>query len=94
VIYLTLVLAIYFFAQGITLIIAAFDYRSRVPGGWGWLLFAGIVDLALGAAVVAGLPASASWALGVIAGVNLLVWGAALFSFALAVRAIRRERRV
>jgi len=94
VIYLTLVLAIYFFAQGITLIIAAFDYRSRVPSGWGWLLFAGIVDLALGAAVVAGLPASASWALGVIAGVNLLVWGAALFSFALAVRAIRRERNV
>ena len=93
VIYLTLVLALYFFAQGVTLIIAAFDYRGRVPGGWGWLLFAGIVDLLLGVAVVAGLPGSATWALGVIAGINLLTWGVALLSFAFAVRAIRRERR-
>jgi uncharacterized membrane protein HdeD (DUF308 family) len=92
VIYLTLVLAIYFFAQGVTLIIAAFDYRGRVPGGWGWLLFAGIVDLLLGFAVVGGLPGSATWALGVIAGINLLAWGVALVSFAFAVRAIRRER--
>src|SRR5215218_5928448 len=61
-VYLTLVLAIYFFAQGATLIIAAFDYRRRVPGGWGWLLFAGLVDLLLGVAVVTGLPGSASWA--------------------------------
>lgn len=92
VLYLTLVLTIYFFAQGLTLIVAAFDYRGRVPGGWGWLLFAGIVDLLLGAAVVAGLPGSATWALGVIAGINLLCWGVALVSFAFSVRAIRHER--
>jgi uncharacterized membrane protein HdeD (DUF308 family) len=92
-IYLTLVLAIYFFAQGYTLIIAALDYRSQVPGGWGWLLFAGIVDVILGLAVVACFHNSASWALGVVAGVNLLTWGAALVSFALAVRAIHTDRK-
>jgi uncharacterized membrane protein HdeD (DUF308 family) len=88
---LTLVLTIYFFAHGAMLIVAALDYRTRVPGGWAPLLAAGIIDLVLGWAVIAGFPATATWALGVIVGVNLIAWGAALLCFAVAVRTMRRQ---
>lgn len=75
---LTIVLAAYMLATGFTKIVMAFNYRSAIPQAWGWVLFSAIVDIALGLIIVAGLPGSAIWVIGLLVGINLLFTGVAL----------------
>jgi len=79
----TLVLAAFFFAQGITQIFASLSHR-RVLRSWGWVLFSGIVDLILGGIIVSGWPATSTWVIGILVGVNLFMYGVALIMTALA----------
>ena len=79
----TLVLAAFFFAQGITQIFASLSHR-RVVRSWGWVLFSGIVDLILGGIIVSGWPATSTWVIGILVGVNLFMYGVALIMTALA----------
>ncbi|HEY7301856.1 MAG TPA: HdeD family acid-resistance protein [Xanthobacteraceae bacterium] len=80
---LTLVLIVFFIIEGIASIMYALEHRSGLTGRWGWMLASGIVDLVLAAIILAGLPASAAWALGIIVGVNMLLGGVALIAMAL-----------
>jgi len=75
---LTIVLAAYLIATGIAKVLTAFHYRSRIPQAWGWVLLSAIVDILLGLIIVAGLPGTAIWALGLLVGINLLFSGIAL----------------
>jgi uncharacterized membrane protein HdeD (DUF308 family) len=49
---------------------------------WGWMLASGIADLALAAIILVSWPMSAGWALGIIAGVNLITSGWAIIMVA------------
>jgi uncharacterized membrane protein HdeD (DUF308 family) len=71
---LTFFLSAWFAANGIVLIAAA--VRLRPAPGWGWVLADGVVSLILGLLIAVSLPSSAAWAVGLIVGVNLVVWGA------------------
>ena len=84
---LTLVVAAFFAAQGITQIIAAIGHRG-VLASWGWLLFSGIVDLILAAIIISGWPGTAEWTLGLLFGINLFMWGLSLVMTALACRTV------
>jgi uncharacterized membrane protein HdeD (DUF308 family) len=84
---LTLVVAAFFAAQGISLIITAIGHRG-VLASWGWLLFSGIVDLILAAIILSGWPGTAEWTLGLLFGINLLMWGVSLVMTALACRTV------
>ena len=75
---LTVVLAAYMLATGITKVLMAFNYRTRIPRAWGWVLFSAFVDIALGLLIVTGLPGTAIWAIGLLVGINLLFTGVAL----------------
>jgi uncharacterized membrane protein HdeD (DUF308 family) len=86
VVSLTLVLVAFFIAEGAFQIAAAFTYRSPFPESWGWMLVSGIVDLILAGLIIAGWPGSASWALGLIVGVNLISTGLATLMVAIAAR--------
>jgi uncharacterized membrane protein HdeD (DUF308 family) len=70
---LTLLLTSFFLVEGI-LEIAAF-FQARRHGGAGWMLFDGIVTLALAALIWAHWPSSAAWAIGTIVGVSMLISG-------------------
>ena len=70
---LAILLAILFAAEGIMEIIMA--YRVHPSEGWGWLLLSGIAALAVGVLIFLGLPSSATWALGLLVGINLLFSG-------------------
>jgi uncharacterized membrane protein HdeD (DUF308 family) len=70
---LTILLAALFVAEGVLQIIMAF--RVRDHGGWGWLLFSGIVAIAVGVLIWANLPSSAVWAIGLLVGVNMITSG-------------------
>ena len=53
---------------------------------WGWLLVSGLVDLVVAALIIAGLPGSAAWAIGLLVGINLVFGGTSLIGMALAAR--------
>jgi uncharacterized membrane protein HdeD (DUF308 family) len=83
---LTLLLIAFFLVEGIVTLMYAFEHRARLSGRWGWMLASGIVDLMLAGIIFAGLPESATWALGLLVGINLLFGGAAMVAMALAAR--------
>jgi uncharacterized membrane protein HdeD (DUF308 family) len=83
---LTLVLIAFFIVEGVFQIVASLGYRPIFPGQWGWMLASGIVDLILAALIIKGWPSTATWALGLIVGINLITSGAAITMVALAAK--------
>jgi uncharacterized membrane protein HdeD (DUF308 family) len=83
---LTIVLGAYFLAEGVTTIMYALEHRRELSGRWSWMLFAGVLDILIAAMIIAGLPGSAGWALGLLVGINLVFGGVSLIGMALAAR--------
>jgi uncharacterized membrane protein HdeD (DUF308 family) len=87
---LTMVLTAFFIVEGIIQIVASLGYRDIFPGQWGWMLASGIADLILAALIIKGWPSTATWALGLIVGINLITSGLAITMVALAGRSLVR----
>ena len=83
---LTIVVGAYFLAEGVATILYALEHRRELSGRWSWLLVAGLMDILISFIIIAGLPGSAEWALGLLVGINLLFGGATLIGMALAAR--------
>ena len=83
---LTIVVGAYFLAEGIATIMYALEHRRELSQRWSWLLVAGLMDILIAIIIVAGLPGSALWAIGLLVGINLLFGGASLIGMALAAR--------
>ena len=81
---LTIVVGAYFLAEGAATIMYALEHRRELSGRWSWLLVAGLMDILISFIIIAGLPGSAEWALGLLVGINLLFGGATLIGMALA----------
>ena len=82
---LTLVLIVFFIAEGLFSILFGVAQRRHVST-WGWMIASGVVDLLLAGILIAGLPGDAAWALGLLVGINLIFGGAALSAIALRLR--------
>jgi uncharacterized membrane protein HdeD (DUF308 family) len=83
---LTLVLIAFFAVEGIATLLYAFEHRAQLSHRWGWMAASGVVDLILAGIIFAGLPETATWALGLLVGINLLFGGTAMIGMALAAR--------
>jgi uncharacterized membrane protein HdeD (DUF308 family) len=83
---LTIVMIVFFIIEGIATILFAAEHRSQLSGRWGWMLVSGVVDLILAGIILTGLPGTATWAIGLLLGINLVFGGSALISMALAAR--------
>ena len=83
---LTLVIGIYFVAEGVATIMYALEHRRELSERWLWLLIAGIFDVLISFMIISGLPGSAEWAIGLLVGINLVFGGASLIGMALAAR--------
>jgi uncharacterized membrane protein HdeD (DUF308 family) len=83
---LTIVVGAYFVAEGVATIMYALEHRRELSGRWSWLLVAGLMDIVIAFFIIAGLPGSAEWALGLLVGLNLMFGGATLIGMALAAR--------
>jgi uncharacterized membrane protein HdeD (DUF308 family) len=81
---LAILLVILFLAEGLFEVIMAF--RVRPHDGWGFLLLSGIAALAVGVIIALDLPGSATWALGLLVGINLLFSGWSYIFLAMAGR--------
>jgi uncharacterized membrane protein HdeD (DUF308 family) len=82
----TLVLIAFFVIEGIATIMYAIEHRNQLTGRWGWMLTSGIIDLILAGIILAGLPGTAEWALGLLVGINMLFGGVATIGMAVAAR--------
>ncbi len=83
---LTVVVGVYFVAEGVATIMYALEHRRELSGRWSWLLVAGLMDILIAFFIIAGLPGSAGWAIGLLVGINLIFGGATLIGMALAAR--------
>ncbi|MDE2229775.1 MAG: HdeD family acid-resistance protein [Alphaproteobacteria bacterium] len=83
---LTLVLIAFFVIEGILSILFALEHKRALSGRWGWLVLNGVIDLGLAAVIFAGLPGTATWALGLLVGIDLVFGGMALITMALHAR--------
>lgn len=80
---LTIVVTASLLFEGLLKVFFAFLMRSIV--GWGWILFDGLLALILGVLLWIQFPTSALWALGTLAGINILFSGLTLIMLASAV---------
>ena len=79
---LTIVLSVYFFADGLLEFIAAFT----VEEGKGWLIFDAVVTVVLGVLLFMGFPLSGPLAVGVMLGIKLLLAGIMMLTLGSAVK--------
>jgi uncharacterized membrane protein HdeD (DUF308 family) len=84
---LTFLLTVFFALEGIATIAIAVRLRSHLHN-WGWILFNGVVDLVLAILILQGWPSTAAWAIGLLAGINMLFLGLSLITSALAARSL------
>jgi uncharacterized membrane protein HdeD (DUF308 family) len=83
---LTAVLIAFLFVEGVASILYAFEHRKGLTGRWSWMLASGIIDVLLALILMAGLPGTAVWALGLLIGINMIFGGWALVWMALHAR--------
>lgn len=83
---LTLVLTVFLLLEGFASIMMALEHRHGFAARWAMLLLSGVVDIILAGIILAGLPGTAAWAIGLLVGINLVFGGSALISMALHAR--------
>jgi uncharacterized membrane protein HdeD (DUF308 family) len=86
VVTLTWVLILFFLIDGVLIIVMAFEHRRELSGRWEWMMLGGVMDLVLAAIIIAGLPGTLAWALGLLVGIDLLFGGTSLIAMALHAR--------
>jgi uncharacterized membrane protein HdeD (DUF308 family) len=83
IISLTILLIAFFILEGIAKIIWGIQYHSRLPS-WGWLIFSGVISLAMAFIIWSGWPTTALWVIGLLIGINMLFFGASLLGIGFA----------
>lgn len=83
---LTVILTIFFVIEGVASIFYALEHKRELSGRWGMMLASGVLDLVLASIIFLGLPGTATWAIGLLLGINLVFGGSAIISMALVAR--------
>jgi uncharacterized membrane protein HdeD (DUF308 family) len=83
---LTFVLIAFFLIDGILIIAMAIEHRRELSGRWEWMALGGVMDLILAAIIIAGLPGTLAWALGLLVGIDLVFGGISLIAMAMSAR--------
>jgi uncharacterized membrane protein HdeD (DUF308 family) len=81
---LTLVLAVFFVVQSVFEIFHGTQAKGQA--GRGWMIASGIAGVVVGLLLWLGLPSTAAWAVGTLAGINFIFTGVALLVMAAAQR--------
>ena len=75
---LTVLLGLVFIAQGVIEGVVAL--RHRGDRGWIWLTLSAVASAVLGILLIAGLPGTAIWGIGLMLGINLVSSGIAMLA--------------
>lgn len=90
---LTWVLAIFFLVIGIFRILAGIQARGKVPNA-GWTIVNGILAVIIALLVIANLPSSAAWAIGLLVGIQLLFDGIMMIAAGMAAKKLSESGTV
>lgn len=85
-VWITLFLAGFFVVTGLLRLIIGFQSRGAVAN-WGWIVFAGLISMALGGIIFAEWPVSGLWVIGMFIAIELILQGFSMISIAWAARA-------
>lgn len=77
---LTVLLTIFFIAEGIAKIILGLQLRPFRR--WGWFLLNGLLALVIAYIIWSGWPGTAFWVLGLLVGINMIFFGISLMFLA------------
>lgn len=77
---LTILLTLFFIAEGIAKIILGFQLRPFSQ--WGWFILNGVLALVIAYIIWSGWPGSAFWVLGLLVGINMIFFGISLMFLA------------
>lgn len=83
---LTYVLIAFFLIDGLLIIVMAFEHRRELSGRWEWMMLGGVMDLILAGIIIAGLPGTLAWALGLLVGIDLVFGGITLIGMAMSAK--------
>ena len=81
---MTLVLAFFFFAEGLMDVVE--NIQNRKLNGAGWILLDGIVTLLLGLMIWRHWPVSSFWVFGILIGISMIMTGVTRLMITLAAR--------
>lgn len=81
---LTLILASFLLVYGVFALVLAFQIKPR--GGWGWVLFDGIITILLGILIWVHWPFNADWVVGTLFGISIFMSGVTRLMMSLALR--------
>jgi uncharacterized membrane protein HdeD (DUF308 family) len=81
----TLLLAAFFVVDGVVKLLLAQELREHLES-WGWTFVSGAADLILAALIWIDWPGSASWAIGLLVGINMCLMGLSLTMMAVHAR--------
>lgn len=84
---ITLLQIVFFMIDGISKLV--FSLTIRPFPHWGWVLGSGLVGIALSLILLAAMPVTAIWLIGVLLGIELIAVGAAIAHLAWQVRQSR-----
>ncbi|MGI9188046.1 MAG: HdeD family acid-resistance protein [Gaiellales bacterium] len=90
---LTWVLAIFFLLIGLFRILAGIQARGTVPNA-GWTIVNGVLAVIIAVLVIANLPSSAAWAIGLLVGIQLLFDGIMMITAGMAAKKIAEDGTV
>lgn len=65
----------------------ALGFRVRPQAGWIWVIISGAVAALLGLLLLAGLPGTATWAIGLMIGINLFMSGVSFLMLVMSAKA-------
>jgi len=86
---LTLLLTIFFIADGISKIMLAFQLTPFRR--WGWFILNGVLSLIIAYIIWSGWPGTAFWVLGLLVGINMIFFGISLIFLALEIPKINHH---
>lgn len=81
IISLTVLLTLFFIAEGIAKIVLGIQLRPL--NNWGWFILNGVLALIMAFIIWAGWPGTAYWVLGLLVGINMIFFGISLIFLAL-----------
>ncbi len=85
---ITAILGGIFIALGVLRIVIGLQLRG-IGFPWGWVVFAGLVSLVLGAMIFFQWPSSALWLIGLLVAIEMIFHGWAFVMMALVLKALR-----
>lgn len=87
---LTILLTLFFIAEGIAKIILGVQLRPFRR--WGWFILNGILALIMAFIIWAGWPGTAFWVLGLLVGINMIFFGISLIFLALGIPRVNANK--